>query len=62
MVQSIGNFSSIAPVTAPATQAAAVIQSPAAAASQIIKDSLNISQQGQAASAKLDGDGDHDGR
>ncbi|HWB08496.1 MAG TPA: hypothetical protein VG826_04705 [Pirellulales bacterium] len=61
MVPSIGNFSSIAPVAAPSTPAAASAQSPAAAASQVIQDSLNISQQAQAASAKLDSDGDHDG-
>jgi hypothetical protein len=61
MVPTIGNFSSIAPVASASTQAAAAVQSPAAAASQVVKDSLNISQQGQAASAKLDSDGDHDG-
>jgi hypothetical protein len=60
MVSSIGNFSSIAPVAAPAAQAAAA-PSPAAAASQVIQDSLHISQQGQAASAKVNSDGDHDG-
>ena len=61
MVPSIGNFSSIAPATAAATQATGAIQSPAAAVSQIIQDSLSISPQAQAASAKADSDGDHDG-
>jgi hypothetical protein len=61
VVSSIGNFSSIAPVAAASTQATAAIQSPAAAASHLIQDSLHISQQGQAASAKVDSDGDHDG-
>jgi hypothetical protein len=58
MIPSIGNFSSIAPLTAPSTKAAPAVQSPE---SQAVKDSLNISQQGQAASAKVDSDGDHDG-
>ena len=34
----------------------------AAAASKLIQDSLTISSQGQAASAAVDSDGDHDGR
>ena len=59
MTQPIGNFSSIAPAASLQTQAAA--QSLAPAASQAIQDSLTISQQAQAASARLDSDGDHDG-
>ena len=58
MIQSIGNFSSITPVTSPQSQAVASLQSSAAAVSQSIQDILSISQQGQAAS---DADGDGDG-
>ena len=61
MVPSIGNFSSIAPVAASSAGASAVTQRPAPASSQAVQDSLKISQQGQAASAKMDSDGDHDG-
>jgi hypothetical protein len=61
MTQPIGNFSSIAPVKALTSQSAPAAQALAAASSQAIQDSLNISQQGKAASAKLDADGDGDG-
>ncbi len=61
MVQSIGNFSSLAPVTSASTTSAPAAQSPKAASSQTIQDVLSISHQGQAASAKVDSDGDHDG-
>lgn len=60
MVPSIGNSSSLAAVAASSAQKAASAPNPAAA-SQVIKDSLNISQQAQAASARMDSDGDHDG-
>lgn len=57
----IGNTASVSPVASPERQAVAAAQGPAAAVSQAIQDVVSISQQGQAASAKLDADGDGDG-
>lgn len=58
MLQSIASTPSISPATSQPSQQTVAIQ---AASSQAIQDSLNISSQGQAASAKLDSDGDSDG-
>lgn len=59
MVPSIGNVSSLGAIAA--SPAPTKASSPNPAAAQAIKDSLNISQQAQAASARIDSDGDHDG-
>jgi hypothetical protein len=61
MTQPIGNFSSIAPTASVQRQTAAAVQNSPAAASHAAQDTLSISQQGQAASSKLDSDGDADG-
>lgn len=58
MLQSIGNTPAISPVSSQPSPQAAAIQS---ASSQAIQDAVQISSQGQAASAKLDSDGDGDG-
>ena len=57
----IGNIASASPAASLQRQAVSAAQGPAAAVSQAIQDTLSISQQGQAASAKLDADGDGDG-
>lgn len=57
MVSGVGSCSSVAPVTVATNQVAAAIQSSADAISHLIQDSLSISPEAQAASAKLDGDG-----
>lgn len=59
MLSPVGN-SSVKVAAATATAALATSQ-PAATVSKLIQDTLSISAAGQAASAKLDSDGDHDG-
>ncbi|HQU46238.1 MAG TPA: hypothetical protein VNH11_31055 [Pirellulales bacterium] len=58
MLQSITSTPSISPAATQSSPQTAALQ---AASSQAIQDSLKISSQGQAASAALDSDGDHDG-
>lgn len=59
MVSPVGN-ASLNVAAATATAAIAVSQ-PAATVAKLVQDTLSISQAGQAAAAKLDSDGDHDG-
>lgn len=59
MLSPVGNASLNVAV---ATSTAAIAASqPAATVSKLIQDTLSISAAGQAAAAKLDSDGDHDG-
>ena len=58
MLQSIGSTPSISPISSQPSPQVAAVQ---AASSQAIQDAVQISSQGQAASAKLDSDGDGDG-